>query len=98
MSIGRQKGAVPMADEDYDSESDGEVQQLISGALHERFIEILLTELEQERYPSNQLLDLLEAHMTLRDRVQIANVLLDNVAGQRYPSPDMVRRLARVVG
>jgi hypothetical protein len=87
-----------MADEDYDSESDDEVAQQIGGGLHERFIEILLAELERERYPSNQLLDLLETHMTLRDRVRIANVLLDNLADQRYPSPDMLRRLARLVG
>lgn len=87
-----------MADEDYDSEADGELQQLFSGGLHERFIEMLLDEMDRERYPSNQLLDLLEDHMTLRDRVRIANVLLDNLAGQRYPSPAMLRRVARLVG
>jgi hypothetical protein len=87
-----------MADEDYDSESDDDVEQLFGGELHERFMEILLDEMERERYPSSQLLDLLEAHMTLRDRVRIANVLLDNLAGQRYPSPAMLRRLARLVG
>jgi hypothetical protein len=87
-----------MADEDYDSESDGDVQQLFRGELHERFIEILLEEMERERYPSSQLLDLLESHMTWRDRVRIAKLLLDNLEGQRYPSPAMLRRLARLVG
>ena len=87
-----------MADEDYDSESNGELRQLFGGELHERFIDMLLDEVERERYPSGQLLDLLEAHMTLRDRVRIANVLLDNLEGQRYPSPEMLRRLARLVG
>ena len=87
-----------MADEDYDSESDSEVDQLRGGELHERFVEILLAEVERERYPSNELLDLLEKHMTLRDRVRIANVLLENLAAHRYPSPDMLRRLARLVG
>lgn len=86
-----------MADEDYDRESDGEVQQ-VGGELHERFVEILLTELERERYPSSQLLDLLESCMTRRDRVRIANVLMDNLAAHRYPSPAMLRRVARLVG
>jgi len=86
-----------MADEDYDSESDGDVQQ-VGGALHERFVEILLTELERERYPSSSMLDLLETHMTQQDRVKIANVLLENLAAHRYPSPAMLRRVARLVG
>ncbi|HEU5270472.1 MAG TPA: hypothetical protein VFU36_11165 [Jatrophihabitans sp.] len=86
-----------MADEDYENGSDAEVQQ-IGGELHERFVEILLTELERERYPSSGMLDLLESHMTLRDRVRIANVLLENLAAHRYPSPAMLRRVARLVG
>lgn len=84
-----------MADEDYDN--DAEVQQ-VGGELHERFVGILLNELERERYPSSSMLDLLERHMTQRDRVRIANVLLDNLAAHRYPSPDMLRRVARLVG
>ena len=86
-----------MADENYDRESDSEAGQ-VGGELHERFVDILLAEVERERYPSNEMLDLLEAHMTLRDRVRIADLLLDHLAAQRYPSPSMLRRLARLVG
>jgi len=86
-----------MADEDYDNESNAEVQRS-GGGLHERFMEILLAEIERERYPSSSMLDLLERHMSQRDRVRIATVLLDNLAAHRYPSPDMLRRVARLVG
>jgi len=86
-----------MADEDYENKSNAEVQQ-VGGELHERFMEILLAEIERERYPSSSMLDLVERHMTQRDRVRIATVLLDSLAAHRYPSPDMLRRVARLVG
>ncbi len=82
-----------MADEDYDDEA-GQV----GGELHERFIDILVSEVERERYPSSQMLDLLEDCMSQRDRVRIANALMDNLSAHRYPSPAMLRRLARLVG
>ena len=84
-----------MADEDYDADSD---IQRDESELHDRFVEILLGEIERERYPSSQMLDLLETCMRRQDRVRIANVLMDNLAAHRYPSPAMLRRLARLVG
>ena len=86
-----------MADEDYDSDSDGEFERAERG-LHERFVSIVLDEIERERYPSSQMLDLLESHMSRRDWVRIANLLMDKLAAHRYPSPAMLRRLARLVG
>ena len=66
--------------------------------LHRRFVSILLAEIERERYPSKEILDLLESCMSGRDRERIAKVLLDNLAAQRYPSPAMLRRIAHLVG
>jgi Trp operon repressor len=86
-----------MADNDFDDEDGEEIQQVF-GDLHERFMSTLLDEIERERYPSNEMLDLLEGTMTLRDRVRIVNALLDKLSAQRYPSRDMVRRVARLVG
>jgi len=85
--------AVQMADQDDDIQAEQD-----NGGLHERLVDILLTEIERERYPSSQLLDLLEEHMTDVDRVRIANALMDNLAGHRYPSLAMVSRIARLVG
>jgi hypothetical protein len=89
-----------MADNDFDDESDEEIQQVqqVFDELHERFMSILLAEIERERYPSNEMLDLLERTMRLRDRVRIANALLDKLAAHRYPSREMVSRVARLVG
>jgi len=86
-----------MAEEDFDDDSGAEGRQVF-GKLHERFISIVLDEIERERFPSNEMLDLLETRMTMRDRVQIVNVLLDKLSAQRYPSPAMLRRVARLVG
>ncbi|HST49343.1 hypothetical protein [Jatrophihabitans sp.] len=86
-----------MAEEDFDDESGAEVERTFGG-LHDRFVTIVLDEMERERFPSNQMLDLLESHMTVRDRVRIVNLLLDKIAAQRYPSPDMLRRVSRLVG
>ena len=84
-----------MADQDDDIDIQDEQD---GNGLHERLMDILLTEIERERYPSSNLLDLLESHMTNEDRVRIANALMDNLAGHRYPSLAMVSRIARLVG
>jgi len=65
--------------------------------LHDRFVSMLLDTVARERYPSNQLLDLLQSCMTGRDRERIADALLDKLAEQRYPSPGMLRRVAGLV-
>jgi hypothetical protein len=84
-----------MADQDDDIDIQDEQD---GNGLHERLMDILLTEIERERYPSSNLLDLLESHMTDEDRVRIANALMDNLAADRYPSLAMVSRIARLVG
>ena len=66
--------------------------------LHDTFISMVLDGIERARYPSSGTLDLLQAVMTDDDRRQIASLLLDKVAAQRYPSPEMLRRLAQLVG
>jgi len=86
-----------MADEDYDNDSGGELERG-ERELHERFISILLDEIERERYPSGAMLDLLQSCMNRRDRVRLANALMDNLAAHRYPSPAMLRRLAQLAG
>lgn len=85
------------------SESDDRTNDRGSDAeeatdLHERFYSVVLSEVERERFPSNEILDLLETRMTSPDREQIANLLMDKVAAQRYPSLTMLRRIARLAG
>jgi hypothetical protein len=66
--------------------------------LHARFIGTLLDRIGDERFPSNQFLDLLEASASRQERAQLASVLIDKLATTRYPSLAMLRRLARIVG
>lgn len=62
----------------------------------ERVFEVLLRHVEEDHYPSNQQLDLLEQHMTERGRHELIAVLADKVAQDRYPSMQMIRRLLRL--
>jgi hypothetical protein len=64
--------------------------------VHERVFELLLSKVEQDRYPSTQQLDLLERYMTDDGREQLIAVLSDKVAQDRYPSLPMLRRLLRL--
>jgi hypothetical protein len=56
----------------------------------------LVSEIEQERYPSRNMLNLLEEHMTDADHVRITQALLDNLSMHRCPSLAMVSRIARL--
>jgi hypothetical protein len=61
-----------------------------------RVFEVLLRKVEQDRYPSNQQLDLLEQRATAEQRREIVAVLADKVAQDRYPSLPMIRRMLRL--
>jgi len=62
----------------------------------ERVFELLLRKVEQDHYPSNQQLDLLEQHMSEHGRRQLIAVLADKISQDRYPSMQMIRRLLRL--
>jgi hypothetical protein len=62
----------------------------------DRVFELLLRKVEQDRYPSNQQLDLLEQHLTDRRRRELIAVLADKIAQDRYPSMQMIRRILRL--
>jgi hypothetical protein len=66
--------------------------------LHDAFYAMLLDKVRQDRYPSNQMLDLLERYLLGHEREELAKVLLEKVSADRYPSLPMLRRLARIAG
>jgi hypothetical protein len=66
--------------------------------LHDAFYAMLLDKVRQDRYPSNQMLDLLEQYLLGHEREELATVLLEKVSADRYPSLPMLRRLARIAG
>lgn len=66
--------------------------------LHAMFIEAVLGRIQAERFPSSEVLDLLQSCMAEGDREKIARVLLDKLSDTRYPSPALLRRIAQLVG
>ena len=66
--------------------------------LHDVFYAMLLDKVRQDRYPSNQMLDMLEEYLLGHEREEYAQVLLEKISDDRYPSFQMLRRLARIAG
>jgi hypothetical protein len=64
--------------------------------VRELFIDALLDKVEDERYPSISMLDLIENQLR-PDEVEIyVRVLLRKVRHDRYPSMPMLRRIAEL--
>jgi hypothetical protein len=64
--------------------------------LHDRYYGMLLDKVREDRYPSSQMLDMLEKGMVGHEREELVDVLLEKVEADRYPSIDMLRRIARI--
>lgn len=64
--------------------------------LHDEFYALLLDTVRDDRYPSTQMLDMLEQTMVGHERRELANILLEKVRQDRFPSIMMLHRLARV--
>ena len=66
--------------------------------LHERYYAYLLDRVRADRYPSAEMLTLIEEGMNEQEHAELVDVLLEKVMADRYPSVEMLRRLARVAG
>jgi hypothetical protein len=66
--------------------------------LRDAFYAMLLDEVREDRYPSTQMLDMLEQYLLGHGRDQLIRVLLEKVSADRFPSIPMLRRLARIAG
>ena len=65
-------------------------------AHRDRYLELILERICEDRYPSGQLMDLAEAAITKPEhRDRYVDVLLDKVDESRYPSLQMLRRIDR---
>ena len=64
---------------------------------YERYFEYVLERIREDRYPSGELMDRLEATLSTREQVDdYLDVLFDNVQSCRYPSKQMLDRIARL--
>ena len=61
---------------------------------HDRYFELVLDRIREDRYPSGQLMDRLEAALTSRDELkEYLDVLLEKIEQDTYPSKQMLDRV-----
>jgi hypothetical protein len=56
-------------------------------------IDLLLSKVKDDRFPSAAMLDLLEQMLTAEELPAYASVLMGKIANDTYPSPSMMKRL-----
>jgi len=67
-------------------------------SLRSRAFDILLNQIWEPRYPSTEMMDRLEAHVSDRETAERYVELLIETANQdRYPSPMLLERILRLV-
>ena len=65
--------------------------------LRDRFVDLLIEHVANDRYPSGTMMDQIERAMTAEHHDRYVQLLLKHVADDRYPSPDLIRRIASLV-
>lgn len=68
-----------------------------SETYRERYLELLFDRVWAERYPSPAKLSLIEANLRSTDEGHALLDLLFEKAGRRYPSPEMLQRIERLI-
>jgi len=67
------------------------------GSLRDRYLELLLERIREDRYPSGELMDRAEAALTSAEhRDAYVEVLLEKVDETWYPSKQMLDRINRL--
>jgi hypothetical protein len=61
------------------------------------FARILMDRVQQERHPSNNMMDIIEAIVPPQLVPDYLDILIEKVANDRFPSIPMLRRIQRVV-
>lgn len=63
----------------------------------DRYFDLVLEKISEDRYPSGELMDRLEAGITTREQLEhYLGVLLDKIEQDRYPSKQMLDRVRRL--
>ena len=67
-------------------------------ALRRRYIETMLEKIDDTMFPSNDLLDRLEATLVNEDELaEYGEILVKKVEDTKFPSTDLLRRLEAIV-
>ena len=65
--------------------------------LRDRFVDLLISRVANDHYPSGTMMDQIERAMTDEHRDRYIQQLIKHIADDRYPSPDLIRRIASLV-
>ncbi len=66
--------------------------------IQERYFDVLLHRVRNDRYPSNQLLDRVEQALATNDQIaEYVDMLVDKVDETWYPSGQMLDRVQRML-
>jgi hypothetical protein len=63
---------------------------------HRTYWDALLERVVTDPYPSTRMLDMLERDMRDDERARLVEALVDKIKGDRFPSPTMWQRIARI--
>jgi hypothetical protein len=64
---------------------------------HDRYYELVLGKIADDRYPSGELMDRLETALSSQDQLDdYLHVLLDKIEADHYPSKQMLDRVLRL--
>jgi hypothetical protein len=64
----------------------------------ERFLEVLLSKVDQDHYPSTSQMDMLERNLDRRELAAYVDVLADKIEEDQFPSVPMMQRIERLLG
>ncbi len=71
---------------------------MASDATQQRYLDVLMERVRQDRYPSHQLLDRIEAALYTSEQVaDYAELLLVKIDESWYPSGQLLNRMQRVL-
>lgn len=59
----------------------------------EALLEVLLSKVESENYPSSTILDVIESLLTPQDVPRYVDLLVDGVRDSQFPSISMIHRI-----
>ena len=61
--------------------------------VREQLLDLLLGKVEEDRFPSSTMMDIVEQLVTPEDAPRYAEVLMSKISGDTYPSMSMIRRV-----
>ena len=61
-----------------------------------RYVEMLIEKVRQDRYPSGNHMDLIEAALTPETAGDYLEMLMEKMGDERYPSTSMLKRIENV--